>query len=112
MSDSQRRLRLWYHFRAQSELKDIGNAEKKDRFELFFRIMSHQGIDTLRSMLPDGVIAPDVASNVCSKIWELPLEQVSNKPVWDSRDRPTRKQIGWHSFECDEREHYRQARCE
>ena len=108
----QGRLRLWYYFRAQYELKDVGNAEKADRFELFFRIMSHQGFDTLRSLLPDGVIAKDIASNVCSKIWELPLEQVSNKKVWDSGDRLTRKQIGWHSMQCDKREHRRQSEYE
>ena len=105
MSVVQRSLKLWDYFRAQSELQDTGNAEKVNRFKLFNRIMSHQGLDTLRSVLPDGAIATDIASKVCSKIWELPLEQVSDEIVWDSGDRRTRKQIGWHSMVCDETEY-------
>ena len=104
-----RRLRAC--FTAQSDLTNISPEEDQSRFKLFHRIMSHQGLDTLRLLLPNGVPPSDTAS-ICSKIGELPLEQVSNKPVWESRDRRTWKQIGWHSIECDEREHRRQSRYE
>ena len=109
MSD-QGRPSLLAYFRAQSDLKDFGEAEETSRFKLFFRVMSHQGLDTLRFLLPDGVVPKGVASNICSKIWELPLERVSDEKVWDSGDRRTRKQIGWHSITCDYIEACRQSR--
>ena len=98
MGNSQQRLRLWDYFRAQSEFKDTGDAEKANRFELFLRIMSHQGLDTLRLLLPNGAPPSDTASNICSRIWELSLEQVSDEKVGDSGERRTRERIGWHSM--------------
>lgn len=110
MSD-QGRPSLLAYFRAQSDLKDFGEAEETSRFKLFWRVMGHQGLDTLRFQSPDGVLPIDVAFNIGSKIWELPLEQVSDENVWDSEDLETREQIGWHSSACDEREIRRQSRC-
>ncbi len=107
MGNSRRMLRAY--FDAQPGHEDVEKEEITRRFRLFSRIMEHQGLDTLRSLLPDGAIAKDLASSIYSKVWALPLEQVSNERVWDRRNRRTRKQIGWFSMACDEKEHGRQC---
>lgn len=101
-------LLLRVYFDTQSGHEHVGEEEANRRSKLFRRIMGHQGLDTLRLLLPDGAMAKDPASSICSHIWALPLEQVSKGKVWDSSDRQTRKQIGWYSMDCDEKEYIRQ----
>lgn len=100
---------LRVYFDTQPGHGHAGEEEKTLRFKLFFRVMSHQGLDTLRLLLPDGAVAKDLASSIYSKIWAMPLEQVPKGKVWDSHDLRTRNQIGWWSMACDEREHMRQV---
>lgn len=95
-SDYPQTLRAY--FETQPGHEHAGEVERKSRFNLFFRIMNHQGFDTLQFLLPNGALASDLASSICSKVWALPLEQVSNKRVWDSTKLRTRKQIGWFSM--------------
>ena len=93
------------YFDEQSHPDNVGEEEIDRRFDLFFRIMNHQGLNTLRLLIPNGALAKDLASKIYSKIWTLPLEQVSRGRVFDSIDRRTRNEIGWFSMACDENEH-------
>lgn len=96
------------YFDTQPDHKHVEKEEIHRRFKVFSRIMAHQGLDSLRSLLPNGAIAKDLASSIYSKVWALPLEQVSDQRVWDTSNRRTRKQIGWFSMGTEKKEHGRQ----
>ena len=96
------------YFEEGSRPDNVREEEIDRRFDLFLRIMDHQGLDTLRILLPNSTLAKDLTSSIYSKIWAVPLEQVGKGRVWDSSNRRTRKQIGWSSMACDENEHLKQ----
>lgn len=65
---------------------------------LLVRIMQHQGLDTLRMLLPGGVSAiKDVTKDIRTKVEMVPVQNISNTPRFDRKSLP----LGWFSMALD-----------